>query len=202
LTPVLFNADAWPGLADGTITRTFRRWHRAQVRAGGRYRVGGLLLEVDDVRLVRVGDLTDEDVAVAGEPDLAALHRRLAGRGDPLTGDDQVWRVDLRCVGPDDRIVLRQDDGLGSEEVRRLRARLDRLDRASSYGPWTRAVLRQVAARPGVVSTELAAEAGRERMAYKADVRKLKALGLTESLPVGYRLSPRGAALLSALDEG
>jgi hypothetical protein len=199
---VLFSADAWPGLADGTITRTFRRWRRAQVRAGGRYRVGGLLLEVDDVRLVRVGDLTDEDVAAAGEPDLAALHRRLAGRADPLTEDDQVWRVDLRCVGPDDRIALRQDDGLGFEEVRRLRARLDRLDRASPYGPWTRAVLRQLAVRPGVVSTELAAEAGRERTAYKADVRKLKALGLTESLPLGYRLSPRGAALLAALDEG
>jgi hypothetical protein len=197
---VLFSADAWAGLADGTITRTFRRWRRAQVRAGGRYRVGGLLLEVDDVRLVRVGDLTDEDCAAAGEPDLAALHRRLTGRGDPLTGDDQVWRVDLRCVGRDDRIALQQDDDLGSEEVRRLRARLDRLDHASTYGPWTRAVLRQVAERPGVVSTVLAQEAGRERMAYKADVRKLKALGLTESLPVGYRLSPRGEALLAALD--
>ena len=202
MNAVLFSADTWPGLADGTITRTFRRWRRAQVRAGGRYRVGGLLLAVDDVHLVRVGDLTREDAAAAGEPDLAALHRRLAGRGAPPAADDQVWRVDLRCVGPDDRIALRQDDDLGSEEVRGLRARLDRLDRASPYGPWTRTVLRQVAERPGVVSTELAQEAGRERMAYKADVRKLKALGLTESLPVGYRLSPRGAALLAALGEG
>jgi hypothetical protein len=197
---VLFSADAWAGLADGTITRTFRRWRRAQVRAGGRYRVGGLLLEVDDVRLVRAGDLTDEDATAAGEPDLAALRRRLAGRGDPPTAEEQVWRVDLHCVGPDDRIALQQAETLGPEEVRRLRARLDRLDRASSYGPWTRAVLRQLALRPGVVSTELAQEAGRERMAYKTDVRKLKALGLTESLPVGYRLSPRGAALLKALD--
>lgn len=30
----------------------------------------------------------------------------------------------------------------------------------------------------------------------KRDVRKLKALGLTESLEVGYRLSPRGRAYL------
>jgi hypothetical protein len=199
---VLFSADTWPGLADGTITRTFRRWRRAQVRVGGRYRVGGLLLEVDDIRLARVGDLTDEDAAAAGEPDVAALHRRLAGRRVPPTAEEQVWRVDLHCVGPDDRIALQQAEELGPEEVRRLRARLDRLDRASPYGPWTRAVLRQVALRPGVVSTELAQEAGCERMAYKADVRKLKALGLTESLPVGYRLSPRGVALLAALDEG
>ena len=35
---------------------------------------------------------------------------------------------------------------------------------------------------------------------FKPLVRKLKALGLTESLEVGYRLSPRGAAVLAALD--
>jgi hypothetical protein len=33
-------------------------------------------------------------------------------------------------------------------------------------------------------------------VSFKRDVRKLKELGLTESLEVGYRLSPRGAALL------
>jgi hypothetical protein len=39
---------------------------------------------------------------------------------------------------------------------------------------------------------------GMERRAFKGNVRKLKELGLTESLEVGYRLSPRGRALLSA----
>jgi hypothetical protein len=38
-----------------------------------------------------------------------------------------------------------------------------------------------------------------ETQAFKTDVRKLKGLGLTESLEVGYRLSPRGVALLAAL---
>jgi ribosomal protein S19E (S16A) len=31
-------------------------------------------------------------------------------------------------------------------------------------------------------------------------VRKLKELGLTESLKIGYRLSPRGRALLDGLE--
>jgi hypothetical protein len=31
-----------------------------------------------------------------------------------------------------------------------------------------------------------------------ARLRRLKELGLTESLPVGYRLSPRGQALLDS----
>jgi len=46
---------------------------------------------------------------------------------------------------------------------------------------------------------DLAAAAGRERRLFKTDVRKLKKLGLTESLEVGYRLSPRGRALLTRL---
>lgn len=43
---------------------------------------------------------------------------------------------------------------------------------------------------------------GRETLTFKADVRKLKALGLTESLEDGYRLSARGEALLAARRSG
>ena len=44
---------------------------------------------------------------------------------------------------------------------------------------------------------DLADELGMERLSFKTDVRKLKALGLTESLGTsGYRLSPRGQAWL------
>ena len=42
----------------------------------------------------------------------------------------------------------------------------------------------------------IAESVGREMLPFKVDVRKLKALGLTESLPVGYRLAPRGRSLL------
>jgi hypothetical protein len=192
---VLFSLDAHPGLADGSITRTFRTWKRAQARAGGRYRVGGMLLEVDAVGRVAVAELTEEDARAAGEPDLAALRRRL---GDP--GEQSlVWRVDLHHVGPDDRIALRAAAALSEQDVERLRTRLDRMDAASTTGPWTRDVLRLIVARPGVVSTQLAEELGRERQELKTDVRKLKNLGLTESLQVGYRISPRGQALLDAL---
>jgi biotin operon repressor len=192
---MLFSIDAHAGLAAGSITRTFRTWKHAQARAGGRYRVAGMLLEVDAVSRVAAADLTEDDARAAGEPDLAALRRRL---GDP---DEQilVWRVDLHHVGPDDRIALRAADALSEQDIDRLRTRLDRLDAASATGPWTRDVLRLIVARPGVVSTELAEELGRERQAFKTDVRKLKNLGLTESLQVGYRISPRGEALLQAL---
>lgn len=194
---MLFSPDSHPGLADGSITRTFRTWTRARARAGARHRVGGMLLEIDDVRQVAVRDLTDEDAAAAGEPDLAALRTRL-GTPRPST---LVWRVDLHHVGPDDRIALRADDDISATDAAGLRTRLDRLDAAATAGPWTRDTLRLIAGRPAVVSTELAATMGRERAAFKTDVRKLKNLGLTESLDIGYRLSARGLALLRALDE-
>jgi hypothetical protein len=38
-----------------------------------------------------------------------------------------------------------------------------------------------------------------ERASFKLNVRKLKSSGLTESLEVGYRISPRGLAVLKAL---
>ncbi|MPZ61230.1 MAG: hypothetical protein GEU93_08025 [Propionibacteriales bacterium] len=198
---MLFSIDAHAGLADGSITRTYRTWKRAQVRAGGRYRVGGMLLEVDAAGQVAVGELSDADARAAGEPDLAALLRRLRGRGGPLSPTATVWRIDLHCVGPDDRIALRADADLRADDLDRLRARLERLDKASETGPWTLDTLRLIASQPGVVSTELAAVLGRERQPFKTDVRKLKNLGLTESLPVGYRISPRGEALLSALED-
>jgi len=56
---------------------------------------------------------------------------------------------------------------------------------------------RSLPAPPLIVSApDLAASIGRDRDSFKLDVRKLKALGLTESLEIGYRLSPRGLAYL------
>ena len=83
-----------------------------------------------------------------------------------------------------------------------VRTRLGRLDAASTRGPWTRDVLELIAERPSVRAADLAPLLGRERLSFKRDVRKLKELGLTESLEVGYRLSPRGRAVLDRLAAG
>jgi hypothetical protein len=72
------------------------------------------------------------------------------------------------------------------------------MDTASQRGPWTAEVLDLIAQRPAVSSALLAPEIGWERPDFKLHVRRLKALGLTISLDVGYRVSPRGAAYLAA----
>jgi DNA-binding IclR family transcriptional regulator len=61
-------------------------------------------------------------------------------------------------------------------------------------GPWTATTLDVIGRSPGTVSTVLADEVGVDRATFKRRVRQLKELGFTESLEVGYRLSPRGEA--------
>jgi hypothetical protein len=185
---MLFSADAWPGIADGSITVTFRAWKRAQATVGGHYRIGGMLIEATDVRQVRVDTIKAADARRAGAADLVALRSRL---GDA----DTVWRVEFALVGADDRIARRTETS--PDDVAAVITRLARLDRS---GPWTRATLQLIARYPGVVSSTLAHHAGQDRPAFKLNVRKLKELGLTESLDIGYRLSPRGEAVLQALD--
>ena len=108
-----------------------------------------------------------------------------------------MYRVEFHRVDePDPRSVLAADADLSPADRAEIDRRLDRLDRASTHGPWTRAVLGAIADHPATRAADLAATFGRETAPFKLDVRKLKNLGLTESLEVGYRLSPRGAAYL------
>jgi predicted transcriptional regulator len=193
---VRFTARAHGGLANGSITRTFRTWKRPQVKVGGRYHVGPVDLVVDSLTRVPLRSVTDADAQAAGFDDAPSM-RTYLGRLRSFGDDDEVWRVDFHAVPPDDAPSLAEETDLTDADVEALRKRLDRLDAASSTGPWTRCYLELIAENPGVVSTELAAKVGRERAAFKTDVRKLKRMGLTISLEVGYRISPRGEAFLA-----
>ena len=177
-------------IARGEITLTFRRWKRCQVVAGHRYRTAAGRLEVDDVKIVDPARITNADARRAGFSSRQELLGELRG-----TSDLPVYRIRFHAVdGPDERDTLAADAALGPEERAELDGRLDRLDRASKHGPWTRVVLETIATSPGVRAADLAARFGRETQPFKLDVRKLKNLGLTISLDVGYRLSPRGEA--------
>jgi hypothetical protein len=186
---MLFRQAQWPGLADGSITVAFRRWRRPTVRAGGTLKSPGGLLQIDEVTVIEPADITDADAAAAGFADAAAVRDEL-GRMRPEGG---LHRVRFHRLGDDPRIALRSQSELDAAELTDLRRRLGRLE-------WAVPVLRLIEARPATVSTELAAELGLERQPFKQRVRRLKELGLTESLEIGYRLSPRGAAVLRTLD--
>jgi len=187
MSGVLIRRPVLDAIADGTVTTAFRRWERARVRPGSRLRTAVGVLEVSAVGVVPEAELTDADARAAGFADRAALLRQLPGTAP-------VHRVTLRLAGPDPRVELRSRADLDDAERAELDRRLQRLDQASRRGPWTAEVLDLIAAHPEVRAPDLAARLGLEKLVFKRDVRKLKELGLTESLPVGYRLSPRGRA--------
>ncbi len=183
------------GVADGTVDLAFRRWERPRVRAGTRMRTAIGLVDVVEVRVVDPAGVDDAEARRAGAPSREALLAAM----EPWA-DRPLHRVVLRAAGPDPRVALREQADIAPDELAALRHGLARMD-ARAAEPWTSATLALIRDRPAVRAGDLADAAGRERLPFKTDVRKLKELGLTESLPVGYRLSPRGRRLLQALEE-
>ncbi len=183
---MLFPRQFWAGLTDGTITVAFRRWTRPTVKAAGTLQSPGGLLAIDEVMIIEPDEITEGDARAAGYPGPDEAKSALRPHGD-------LYRIRFHRLGEDPRAALRRHDALSPAQVADLVASLARLS-------WALPTLRLIADHPGVVSTELAATVSLERLPFKQRVRRLKELGLTESLQVGYRLSPRGEAFLAALD--
>jgi hypothetical protein len=193
---VRFPKRVWDGLVDGSVTVAFRYWKRPTVKAGGTQMTPVGVLAIDAIERIAMRAITPADARAAGYETRAALAVDLARYRRPGTA---LYRIAFHHAGEDPRRALREDDRLGERELQEIGARLARLDRGSRHGPWTRAVLELIRDNPGTLAADLAKRRGRETLHFKADVRKLKTLGLTESLRVGYRLSPRGRAVLRRL---
>ena len=174
---MLIRVADWERIRSGEVTLQFRRWKRPTVRAGGTLRTSLGVLAIDSVDVV--SRVSRAEAVAAGFPSVRSLMSSVEGR------EGALYRIRLRFVGEDPRIALRSSssvDGISLNDA-------------------AVALLRLVAANPGVRAADLAASVGREKLPFKADVRKLKAQGLTESLEVGYRLSPRGEAYLRSLED-
>jgi hypothetical protein len=179
------------GVAEGTVTLAFSRWPVARVKVGGRFLTSAGLIEVTSVEQVADDAVTQADAEAAGAASPAVVLKLT--KGGP---DVPLFRVGLTWAGPDPRVALRESADLSDDEVAALHAKLARLDKASSFGPWTFETLGLIEEHPQRRAPDLAAMVGRETAPFKIDVRKLKGLGLTRSFEVGYELSPRGREFL------
>jgi hypothetical protein len=175
----------------GDIDVAFRRWERPRLKVGTRMRTAVGLVEITSVDRVPVSSLTAAEARRAGAASLAALRRGL----DRVHPERPVYRIGLRYADADPRQTLRAAIP-DAAEIDTIVAWLDRLDRASPTGPWTREALLLIDELPATRAPDLAQRMGRDTPAFKQNVRKLKERGLTESLDIGYRLSARGAAVL------
>jgi hypothetical protein len=189
---MLFRSDILQGIAEGRVTLAFRRWRRPPPADGSSLRSPVGVLSLDRVTIVDEGDITPEDVRRTGMA-IAELRALIAGEGTLL-------RIEFHLAGDDPRIGLRERLP-DHAELEAIMARLARID-AASPTPWTTHYLQLIADQPGIVSRVLAPQADAEVPPFKRRVRQLKELGLTESLEVGYRISPRGRAVLGFLVSG
>jgi len=192
---LLFKKPFFAGLVSGAITLTFRRWQKPHVKPGGRYRCHPIgVLEVDEVRTVTRREIDDQDARLAGFDSKSALLAYLAELG-PLDDATPIWRVALHHGGDGDRVELALEDALTEDDVAQIKLRLAKMDAKQK---WTKQTLALIEKHPRVAASKLAAKVGRETLDFKADVRKLKKLGLTQSFEVGYEIAPRGRAYLAA----
>jgi hypothetical protein len=189
---VLFRSRFHKGIGDGSVTRTVRDWSRPQAKVGGRYTVGGTVIEVTGMRQTPVAELSADDAKRGGFESLDGLRAELdrTARAQ-LPPEHIVWVIDFQAVGV---AAPRPEVAVTPEAIAAARRKLAAMD-ARAPAPWTARFLALIGERPGVVSKVLAGEAGMERLAFKADVRKLKALGLTNSLGTGYELTALGRAV-------
>jgi hypothetical protein len=186
---MLFRKKSLRGLQDGTVTVAFRRWRRPSVKSGGTLLTPVGQLHIESVMRVAPQTISDADARRAGYESRDELLEELNRRPE---GD--VYRIEFGDLRADPRIALRERR-VSDSEFQDLIVQLDRLDARSDGVPWTRRVLDVLQANPAVRAGDLCAMVGQEKQVFKLNVRRLKNLGLTESLEIGYRLSPRGTAL-------
>lgn len=180
-------------IADGSVTLVLRRWDAPRAKAGGTQRTPAGTIRIDSVEefparyRVTVGQARAAGFADAKSAQ-ALLDRRAARH---------TYVIEVSFLAPDERVDLAADDTLADSDVAAIASRLNRWDAASSDGTWTREYLALIAANEAVRAPDLAERMGLETARFKRRIRQLKGLGLTISLDVGYRISPRGKAFLS-----
>ena len=164
----------------GDVTLTFRNWKRPHAKVGGVYRLRPTgAVEVTGLANVRLSEVSRDDAVRAGFPSVDAM---VAFLGLPRTAE-------VTCV----EFALTEDSPKTAPKltVEEVVKRLEATDRRSA-APWTARVLALIEAHPAIRAGDLAPLTGWDTPKFKANVRKLKALGLTRSLEVGYRLTDLG----------
>jgi hypothetical protein len=184
---VLIKRDVLERIEAGEIDLQFRRWKRPTVKAGGTLRTRIGVLRIGAIEPVRVEEVTDVEARRAGFEDAADFRRWL-----DTTRPGTLSRIEVGWAGEDPRVALREQADLDEAEIRAIVEALDRIDARSTIGPWTARAMSLIAGHPGRLAEELAEQMGLAKHPFKSRIRKLKAMGLTESLPIGYRLSRRG----------
>jgi len=174
-------------IKSGEVTLQFRRWKRRTVKPGGTLKTRIGMLRIGAIEALNPASMTDRHARRGGFADAGEFRRWLAG-----TTAGTLEQIEVSYLGADPRTALRQDSDLSPEALAAIVEKLERMDARSTIGAWTDRAMALIGAHPGRSAAALAEEMKLDKAAFKPRIRRLKELGLTESLEVGYRLSPRG----------
>jgi len=177
----------------GKVSLVFRRWKRPTVKTGGTLKTRKGVLAIKKVETIPFSKITDVDAKKAGFADVKQLKPMLSDR------DGEIYKVTVKYAGEDPRVALRKSTRISGSELEEIRKKLERWDHSKVFGKWTITYLKMIRDQPNTHAQILADSVGLEKNRFKANVRKLKELGFTESLRPGYKLSPRGEKVLGLL---
>jgi hypothetical protein len=180
-------------IQSGKVSLIFRRWKKAGVKKGGTQMTQLGVVGIDDVKIVTEDEITERDAKKAGFKSRDELIADLYDR------DEDIYKIKVHWAGEDPRKALRTNNKLSKKEIGEIIGKLRKLDQNSQRRNWTQMYLQMIHDQPNIHAAILAEQIGLTIPTFKPWVRKLKALGLTESLRPGYKLSPRGEKVLTAL---
>ena len=171
-------------IAQGEINTSFRVWKSPRAKVGGQYNIYPFgAIEVTQVERVRLQQVAEKDIKRSGFDSRAELISYLK-----IKPSTEVFQINFHFLG-EQAVKQPSQTRLKKSEIADLHIKLKRMDRQT---PWTHATLGLIHAHPGTRAGDLAPLVDMDLPSFKRNVRKLKALGLTESLETGYRLSERG----------
>ncbi|ASW73236.1 hypothetical protein IQ37_09135 [Chryseobacterium piperi] len=188
---MLFKEIHLQGIKSGKISLAFRNWQKASVNKGSLLHTSIGLVEIRAVEAISENDITDKDALNAGFTDKKQLLKSLIS-----SNKGTLFKITVSYHSPDPRIDLREQSELSKQEFEDLTRKLERLDQFSKSGPWTKSVLYAINENPNFHAIGIADLTGFEKEWLKLNIRKLKNLGLTISLQIGYELSPLGKEYL------
>ncbi len=191
---MLFKQKYLTLIADGTVNIAFRKWKKPTVKTNGTLITPIGQLKILEVQQIDYSLITENEANAAGYQSQQELDKELSAKTE---GD--LYKITFELLGDDPRIALRETNEISEEEFSKIKNKLERMDSSGPIKGWTLKVLNSIKDHPEKRAGDLAEDLGYDKMWLKPSIRKLKGMGLTISLPVGYKLSPRGKEVLNRL---
>lgn len=191
---MLFKISHLQGIKKGTVTLAFRKWQKPSVKSGTRMHTPVGLIEVNTIESIVESDITETDAINAG---FASREHLL--KSFPQNSKGMMYKIEVSYHSEDPRISLREHTDLTEQEFLDIFKKLQKLDKYSKKGQWTRQMLITIKDNPNLHAMGIANLTGFEKEWLKLNIRKLKNLGLTISHTIGYEISPKGKKVLEKL---